>query len=383
MENFKCSNPVKIIFGKGTIKELKKEISKEKKVMLLYGGGSIKRNGVYQQVVEALDEMEVVEFSGIEPNPHYETCMEAVKRIKTEKVDFLLAVGGGSVIDATKFIAAAIHCSSNPRELMTGESRVEGALPFGTVLTLPATGSEMNKNFVITKDATKEKMSCSSPYVFPKFSILDPETTFSLPNIQTANGIVDAFVHVLEQYLTYHQSAPLQDYFAEGILKVLVEEGRKVFKAPHDYNIRANLMWASTWALNEWIAQGVIEDWTTHVIGHELTALYGIDHGQTLAIIMPGVMDKLRKQKKDKILQLGKNVFQISEGSEESRVDKTIKATEQFFRDLGLKTKLSEYNLGEKEIGPIINRFKERGWQLGEAENIDYLLIAKILKSRI
>lgn len=383
MENFKFSNPVKIIFGKGMIKELTKEIPISMKVMILYGGGSIKSNGVYEQVISALQNHQVTEFGGIEPNPHYETCMEAVNIIEQEKIDFLLAVGGGSVIDATKFIVAAACCENDPWKLMTGEIPIRDAMPFGTVLTLPATGSEMNKNFVVTKASTKEKLACSSPFVFPKFSVLDPETTYSLPVKQTANGIADAFIHVLEQYLTTPQEAFIQDYFAESILKVLLEKGIQVFQSPYDYDIRANLMWASTWALNEWIAQGVSEDWATHMIGHELTAFYGIDHGQTLAIVLPGVMHLLRAQKEEKILRLGKNVFGIDSGTIDERIDMTINQIDQFFRSIGIKTKLSEYGLGIDAIAPIIERFKERKWQLGEAGNIDYEMIEKILRSRI
>lgn len=383
MENFKFSNPVKIIFGKGMIKELAKEISINKKVMILYGGGSIKSNGVYEQVMLALQNHNVTEFGGIVPNPHYETCMEAVNKIKQDKVDFLLAVGGGSVIDATKYIAAAVCCEEDPWKLMTGEIPIRDAMPLGTVLTLPATGSEMNKNFVVTKSSTKEKLACSSPFVYPKFSMLDPETTYSLPAKQTANGIADAFIHVLEQYLTAPQEAFIQDYFAESILKVLLEKGIQVFQSPYDYDIRANLMWASTWALNEWIAQGVSEDWATHMIGHELTAFYGIDHGQTLAIVLPGVMHLLRAQKEEKILQLGENVFGIDSGTIDERIDMTINQIDQFFRSIGIKTKLSEYGLGIDAIAPIVERFKERKWQLGEAGNIDYEMIEKILRSRI
>jgi NADP-dependent alcohol dehydrogenase len=331
----------------------------------------------------ALQTHNVTEFGGIEPNPHYETCMEAVNKIKQDKVDFLLAVGGGSVIDATKYIAAAVCCEEDPWKLMTGELPIRDAMPLGTVLTLPATGSEMNKNFVVTKASTKEKLACSSPFVFPKFSVLDPETTYSLPAKQTANGIADAFVHVLEQYLTAHQEAFIQDYFAESIIKVLLEKGVQVFQSPSDYDIRANLMWASTWALNEWIAQGVSEDWATHMIGHELTAFYGIDHGQTLAIVLPGVMHLLRTQKGEKILRLGKNVFGINSGTIDERIDMTIHEIEQFFRSIGIKTKLSEYGLGIDAIDPIVERFKERKWQLGEAGNIDYEMIEKILRSRI
>lgn len=382
MENFKFSNPVKIIFGKGTIKELVKEIPETQRIMILYGGGSIKKNGVYDQVTAALKNHVWFEFSGIEANPHYETCLKAVEAIKANRVDFLLAVGGGSVIDATKFIAAAAVYDGDPWNFMTGKGRITCALSFGTVLTLPATGSEMNKGFVITKAETQEKMAGGSPFTYPKFSILDPETTYTLPNKQIANGIIDTFVHVTEQYLTFNNHALLQDYFAEAILKVLMEEAPKVFKNPMDYDTRANLMWASTWGLNDWISQGVTTDWATHMIGHELTAFYGIDHGETLAVVLPGVMDVMRKDKEEKILQMGENIFHISQGSVNERVDQTIKAVDQFFQSLGVKTRLSDYGVDEAGIQKVVSRMKERGWALGEHENITYDVVEKILKKR-
>lgn len=305
MNNFKFANPVKIIFGKETIQELSKEITFGSRVMLIYGGGSILKNGVYDQVTAALKNFWWIEFSGIEANPHYETSVKAIEKIRENNVDFLLAVGGGSVIDAVKFIAAGAAIHHDPWDIMTGKAPISKALPFGTVITLPATGSEMNNNFVITKNETKEKLAAGSVLLFPKFSILDPETTYSLAPIQTANGIVDAFVHVIEQYLTCMNNAPLQDYFAESIMKVLIEESKKVFDHPTDYEVRANLMWASSWALNGWIAQGVSEDWATHMIGHELTAFFGIDHAQTLAIVLPGVMEVMKDFKNIKFYNLG------------------------------------------------------------------------------
>lgn len=382
MYNFKFSNPVKILFGKGMIAEISKEIPAQTKVMILYGGGSIKKNGVYTQVVDALKDYQWIEFSGIEPNPHYETCVKAVEEIRKNKVDFLLAVGGGSVIDATKFIAAAVEYQGDPWDLISGKAKIKGAMPFGTVLTLPATGSEMNSGFVITKNATQEKLAGGSVSTFPRFSVLDPETTYSLPDVQTANGIVDTFVHVTEQYLTFDNKASLQDYFAEGILKVLVEEGRKVFNHPHDYDIRANLMWASTWGLNNWIAQGVAEDWATHMIGHELTAFYGIDHGQTLAIVLPGIMDVMRTEKEFKILQMGERVFGITQGSVQERVDKTILAVEEFFHQIGIKTRLSDYGVGAEGIEKVAERIQSRNWHLGEHENIDFQKVKEILEKR-
>ncbi|MDR2979356.1 MAG: iron-containing alcohol dehydrogenase [Bacteroidales bacterium] len=382
MKNFTFANPVKIIFGKGTIKEIAKEIPAEQRIMILYGGGSIKKNGVYDQVTKALEHHVWFEFSGIEANPHYETCREAVAAIRGHQVDFLLAVGGGSVIDAVKFIAAAARYEGDPWDFLTGKSRINRAMPFGTVLTLPATGSEMNKGFVISKAEIQEKLAANSPLTYPKFSILDPETTYTLPERQTANGIIDTFVHVTEQYLTFNNHALLQDYFAEAILKVLVEEGPRVFDHPADYNIRANLMWASTWGLNDWIGQGVTTDWATHMIGHELTAFFGIDHGQSLAIVLPGVMNVMRKEKEEKILQMGKNIFHLEKGTTDQRIDQTIASVENFFKSLGVKTKLSDYSVNEAGIQKVVNRFKERDWALGEHENITYGVVAEILGER-
>lgn len=383
MNNFSFYNPVKIIFGKDTISKLSKELPVKSTVMIIYGGGSIKKNGVYDQVVNALKNHKYVEFSGIEPNPHYETCVKCAEFIRRENVNFVLAVGGGSVIDATKFIVAAAMYDGDPWDFITGQSKIDIALPFGTVLTLPATGSEMNSGAVITKASTQEKYSFNSPLVFPKFSILDPTTTFSLPHKQIANGIIDTFVHVMEQYLTYDVNAKLQDYFAESIIKVLIEEGSQVFDNPNDYDIRANLMWASTWGLNGWIAKGSVEDWSTHMIGHELTALNDIDHGQTLAIVLPGVMDVMREDKKDKILQLGERVFGINKGSTNERIDDTIKEVDDFFQSLGIKTRLSDYNVGKDTIDVIVKRFQDRNWALGERQNITPEVVREILIKRL
>ncbi len=383
MYNFKYSNPVKIIFGKGSISEITSEIPLTDKVMIIYGGGSIKKNSVYDQVTEALKDHQWIEFGGIEANPHYETCTKAVEMIRENEIGYLLAVGGGSVIDATKFIAAAALYDGDAWDLMTGKAKIKNALPFGTVLTLPAAASEMNSGFVITKAGTQEKLAMNSRLVFPHFSVLDPETTYSLPAVQTANGIIDTFVHVIEQYLTIDHHALVQDYFAEAILKVLIEESRKVFDKPYDYDIRANLMWASTWGLNNWIGQGVPQDWSTHMIGHELTAFYGIDHAQTLAIVLPGVMWVKRGDKGDKIAQLGKNVFCIDIGNEEERIGKTIIAVDHFFQSLGVKTHLSDYGIDASGIECVVNRIKERGWLLGEKEDIDYQKVEEILKRRL
>ena len=390
MNNFIYQNPVKIIFGIDTIENIGTEIPKDKKVLVIYGGGSIKKNGVYDQVAAALKDYEWTEFSGIEPNPHYETCMKAVALIKEKKSNYLLAVGGGSVIDATKFIAAAAcYGAGDPWEILLpkgnerkSENQLKEALPFGVVLTLPATGSEMNCNAVVTKAETHEKLAFASPMVYPQFSILNPAATYSLPASQTANGIADAFVHVMEQYLTYPVNALLQDLMAEAVLKTLLFEGPKALENPHNYEVRAAIMWACTCALNGWISVGVPQDWATHMIGHELTAFYGIDHGKTLSVVLPGVMTVLKDQKAEKILRLGREVFGIQADSTQELIDMTIQATERFFNKLGIKTKLSDYGLGEEAIDKIVARMKERKWKLGEKGNIDYAVIKEILESR-
>jgi len=301
MDNFTYYNPVKIVFGRRSIAQLPRLVPAGAKILLTYGGGSIKRNGVYDQVVAALKKNPPAEFAGIEPNPRYETCMKAVERVRAEGFDFLLAIGGGSVLDGTKFIAAAsVYKGKDPWDMMFNPARVPAdALPIGCVMTLPATGSEMNGGAVITREATKDKLAVRSSHLFPRFSILDPETTFTLPPRQTANGVVDAFVHVMEQYLTYPADAPLQDRQAEAILLTLVEEGPKALAEPWNYVVRASLMWCATQALNGLIGCGVPQDWATHAIGHELTALYGIDHAQSLAIILPGMMQQQIDRKRN------------------------------------------------------------------------------------
>ena len=384
MLNFEYKNPVKIIFGKDTIEKVANEVPKNAKILLTYGGGSIKRNGVYNQVKKALKSAEIIEFGGIEVNPHYETCMKAVEVVKTENIDYLLSVGGGSVLDATKFIAAAaLYKNGDPWEILSRNKPVEDALPIGAVLTLPATGSEMNGNSVITRVSTQEKMAFGSPKVMPQFSILDPQCIYTLPDKQIANGIVDAFVHVMEQYLTFPINSPIQDRFAESILTTLIEEGPKVLASKEDYEAAANFMWSATMALNGLIGVGVPQDWATHIIGHELTAFHGIDHARTLAIVLPGVMNIKRKNKKDKILQFGERIWGITTGTDEEKIDAAISKTVEFFESLGLPTTLSAYQLGEETISKIVNRFEKRRFKLGEKADIDFTQVEKILKDRL
>jgi len=368
MFNFTYYNPVRVVFGRDTISELPKLIPAGVKVMMTYGGGSIFKNGVYDQVKKALAGFTMVEFGGIEANPHYETCMKAVETVRRERVEFLLAVGGGSVVDATKFIAAAVHWEKgDPWDfLVSHDPRLTEAVPFGCVITLPATGSEMNCGAVITRASTQEKYHFIDPMVFPRFSVIDPQTTFSLPQRQVLNGVADTFIHVMEQYITYDVNSPLQDRMAEGIIKTLIEEAPKVIARPDDYDVRANLFWCSTMALNGLIAVGVVQDWATHMIGHELTALYGLDHGVTLAIVMPALWRHKIADKKDKLARFGREVFGVN------TAEAAIGKVEDFFHSIGMKTKLADYGVdAHKAAEEVRNRFSERGTRLGEREDID------------
>lgn len=380
MENFAFYNPVKILFGKGQIANIAAEIPASAKILITYGGGSIKTNGVYEQVKAALAGFEVLEFGGIEANPHLETLLKAVEIVRSQKVDFLLAVGGGSVLDGTKFIAAAVPFEGDPWDILAKQSPVKAAVPFGSVLTLPATGSEMNTNSVVTKAETQEKLFFASPMVFPKFSVLDPETTFSLPIRQVSNGIVDAYTHVMEQYLTYPVNAPLQDRMAESILQTLIAEGPKTLANLHDYESRANVMWCATMALNGLIGVGVPQDWATHMIGHELTALHGLDHAQTLAIVLPNMLYVKRDRKHQKLLQYAERVWGLVDGSEDERIDQAIAKTRDFFESVGVKTHLADYGVGLDVIPTIIDRFEKRGFvALGENLDVTPTVVEKVL----
>ena len=379
MNNFELYNPVNYVFGKGQIEKLKDLVPANTKILITYGGGSIFKNGVYDQVKAALgiqfEENNIVEFGGIEPNPRYETLMKAVEIVREQKIGFVLAVGGGSVIDGTKFISAAVNYKGDASEILRKRilfTDLAEVIPFGTVLTLPATGSEMNSGAVVTINETHEKFTLGGSALFPKFSIVDPTVITSLPKRQLQNGVVDAFTHVMEQYLTYTHDALLQDRIAEGILKTLVEIGPAVVENPTDYKLASNFVWSATMALNGLIQKGVPSDWATHMIGHELTALYEIDHARTLAIIGPNLYKVMFETKKDKLAQFGKRVWNIQEGSTEEIAEKALEKTVEFFHTMGMKTKLSE-NTDDyaKTADFIVNRFEERGWKaLGEKQNI-------------
>lgn len=385
MEKFEFYNPVRILFGDEHLSTLKDHISEEARILFLYGGGSIKKNGVYDEVIKSLKGRSMVEFAGIEPNPTYEKCMEAVDVIKKESLGFILAVGGGSVIDAAKFIgAAAVYSDGDPWEILSRGKKPSGSLPIGTILTLPATGSEMNSGSVISRQSTGEKFAFSSPFSFPLFSILTPGAASFLPAKQVANGVVDAFIHVIEQYLTYPVNAPLQDRMAESILLTLIQEGPKVYADPADYQSMSNLMWSATMALNGLISCGVPTDWSVHMIGHELTALHGIDHARTLAIVLPGLWKVLKEEKKDKLLQFGERVWGISEGTDDEKADFAITRTEEFFHSLNVPTRLPDYGVGQETIDNIVKRFEKRRWlMIGDRKLITPGICRKVLEDRL
>ena len=383
MQNFQFVNPTKIIFGNGEIAQLTKQIPTTSKVLILYGGGSVKKTGLLESIKAILAEYQVGEFGGIEPNPTYETLMKAVEIIRKENYDFLLAVGGGSVIDGTKFIAAAaLFTQGDPWKFIVAGLPISAALPFGTVLTLPATGSEMNNGAVITRKELQAKIPFMSAKVFPQFSILDPIYTYTLPKKQIANGVVDAFIHVMEQYLTYPVAGKVQDRFSEGLLLTLVEEGPKALEDPENYDVRANLMWTATLALNGLIGSGVPQDWSTHMVGHEITALYGLDHAQTLAIVLPSMLEVMKSEKLEKLLQYGERIWHISADlapAEKSAL--AIEKTREFFEAMGVKTRLADYGLGQDAIEKIIASLESHGMvKLGERGTVTPNVVRQVLK---
>jgi NADP-dependent alcohol dehydrogenase len=383
MLKFEFKNPTKIKFGKGQIETIAKEIPANSKILMLYGGGSIKQNGIYDQVKKALIGFEMLEFGGIPANPEYAVLLKALDIIKKENITYLLAVGGGSVIDGTKFLSvAALMDTDNPWDILKKNMRPEKGIPFGTVLTLPATGSEMNSSAVISRTETGEKLGMGGNGLFPQFSILDPEVIKSIPQKQIANGLTDAFTHVLEQYMTYPTEAFLQDRFAESIMQTLIEIAPRIMNNTADYTAASNFMWCCTMALNGLIQKGVPTDWAVHAMGHELTALYHIDHARTLAIICPSHYRYNFEKKKAKLAQYAERVWGVNQGTQEEKAKAGIEKTEQFFHSLGIKTKLSEYT-GEYQgtAQKIAKQFTDRGWMgLGEYRNLTPADIEKIVE---
>lgn len=385
MKNFEFHNPTRIVFGADTVGRIDQLIPAHARVLILYGGASAEKTGTLAEVRQALGQRSVQEFGGIEPNPSYETLMRAVQLVRAEKLDFLLAVGGGSVIDGTKFVAAAALYDGEPWEIAEqGGSNIKQALPIGTVLTLPATGSEMNSGAVVTRKATHAKLPFRNVLLYPQFSVLDPSKTFTLPTKQVANGLVDAYVHTIEQYLTYPVQAHVQDRFAEGLLQTLIEIAPQAVAAPDDYTTRANLMWTATLALNGLIGAGVPQDWATHMIGHELTALYDIDHARTLALVLPALLDVQRDSKRAKLLQYAARVWDIRSGSEDERITAAIASTRQFFEGLGIPTRLSAYGLGQEAIAAVLRQLEAHGMTaLGEQRDIDLARSRRILEAAL
>jgi NADP-dependent alcohol dehydrogenase len=384
MLNFELYNPTNLVFGKGQIEKLSTLVPQGAKILLAYGGGSIFKNGIHEQVINNLKGFEIVEFSGIEANPHFETLMKAVAIVKEQNIDFILAVGGGSVIDGVKFISAASHFDGNPIDILQKRLLIKDlskVIPFGTVLTLPATGSEMNSGAVVTIEATQEKLAFGGSALFPLFSICDPTVIASLPKRQLQNGVVDAYTHVLEQYLTYPHEGYLQDRIAEGILQTLIQVGPEVVENPKDYVLASNFMWSCTMALNGLIQKGVPSDWATHMIGHELTALYGIDHARTLAVVGPNLYRVMFETKKGKLAQYGKRIFNLT-GSDDEIANEAINKTVEFFHTMGMDTKLSDYTKDyEKTADFIVKRFEEREWKaLGEKQNITLEKVKEIVE---
>ena len=378
MNNFIFQNPTKLVFGKGQISRLTELLPENINLMLTFGGGSVTKNGVYDQVKKALKGRNYIEFWGIEPNPRVETLRKAIQLGRENNINYLLAVGGGSVLDGTKLIAAGIADETDAWDIvMGGGATVQ--IPFASVMTVPATGSEMNGAAVISREETQEKYGFFGNY--PQFSVLDPEVTYSLSPYQVACGLADAFTHVLEQYMTTPGQSRLMDRWAEGVLLSVKEIAPGIRENPKDYDLMADYMLAATLALNDFIRMGITQDWATHQIGHELTALPGITHGHSLAIAMPGTLRVLKEQKKGKLLQYGERIFGITEGTDSERVEKAIEMTEQFYRSLGLTTRLSEEGIGKDTIEAIATRFNERGATYGENGNVTGDVTREILTS--
>lgn len=388
MFNFEYFNPTRIIFGEDGINKLDKLVPQDANILIVYGRSSIKKYGTLDKVKQALGGRNVFEFGGIEPNPPYETLLNAIKLVKNENINFLLAIGGGSIIDGTKFISAATFYEGEPLEILEsgskGPQKLEKTIPFGTILTLPAAGSEMNCVSVVTQKEIKCKFRFFSESLFPKFSILDPTLTYTLPTNQVANGVVDTFVHVIEQYLTYPVDARIQDRYAESIMQTLIEIGKETIDNPTDYSLRANLMWSATSAQNGMIGVGVPQDWSSHKIGYELTSLFGLDHAQTLAVILPSLMNLRKEQKRLKLLQYAKRVWNITDEDEDLIINKAIDKTRNFFEELGVKTHLSDYGIKADDIDFIIEKLTKHGAvALSERQDLTPEISKKILQNAL
>ncbi len=382
MLNFTFYNPTRVIFGKGVIRQIAGEIPKDARVLITYGGQSAQRYGILNEVKAALADYDLTEFGGIGPNPEYETLLEGIALAREKKIDFLLAVGGGSVIDGTKFMAAAIPFDGEPFLLLDNAGiAITRSLPTGAVATLPASGSEMNSRAIITRQAVMMKRGIMNPYLFPRFAVLDPTYTYTLPVRQVGNGVVDTFVHVLEQYMTYPVEGHVQDRLAEGLLHVLIDEGPKALVEPENYDVRANLMWAASLGLNGLIGAGVPQDWSAHRLGYELTVLYGLDHARTLAALVPSMLKVRAAGKRQKLLQYAERIWGINSGSEASCVNAAIDRTRVFFESMGLPTCLAGYGITNVDIEQVMDLLEMHGMvNMGESRDVTLDMMREILR---
>ncbi|MGI5831119.1 MAG: iron-containing alcohol dehydrogenase [Thermoguttaceae bacterium] len=381
MDNFDYRNPVRIVFGKGQIAKLAELLPSNVKILLTYGGGSIFKNGVYDQVKSALGDREVIEFGGIEPNPEYTTCMKAVALAKEKKIDFILSVGGGSTLDGSKFIAAAIKYpeGEDPWDILEKGAPINDAVPLASVITLPATGSEMNGYAVVSRREKDQKLCLWSDKVFCRFSIIDPETTYSLPAEQISNGIVDIFVHIIEQYATHPMGAITQDRQAEALMLALIDTARWLKKDPQNYDARANLCWLATLAENGWISVGTAQCWMVHMIGHELTARTGTDHAKTLALVLPAAYRHQRREKEEKLLQYAERVWGITGDNKDKIIDEAILKTVNFFTEVGITPSRNAYGVTDEVIRAVAAAVDARGVKFGDRVNIGGKEIIEIL----
>ncbi|MGI8315708.1 iron-containing alcohol dehydrogenase [Halobacillus mangrovi] len=384
METFTYFNPTKLIFGKDQVNQLPDQLPVgTKNVLLVYGGGSIKKNGVYDQVLDQLNKVEVQihELPGVEPNPKLTTVYKGVEICKNENIDFLLAVGGGSVIDCTKTIAAGAKYDGDAWDLVTRQATPKDALPFGTVLTLAATGSEMNAGSVITNWETNEKYGWGAPpFTNPKFSILDPSNTVSVPRNQTIYGIVDMMTHLFEQYFHTPTQSPVQDEMIEGVLRTIIETAPKLLEDLESYEYRETILYAGTIALNGMLQMGYRGDWASHNIEHAVSAVYDIPHAGGLAILFPNWMKHNFKVRPERFAQLATNVFRVNaEGKSEQQVaEEGIESLRSFWSSLGAPEKLRDYEITDEKFDVIVDRAMKRGpfgnFNKLEAEDVQKIL---------
>ncbi len=380
MINFTYCNPTEIKFGKGQIAAIAELIPENARIFLLYGGGSIKKNGVYNQVMDALSGRVVDEFNGVEANPHYETLQVASRLAMLKGSTFVLGAGGGSVIDAAKFLAAMIATGKDdPWDDLLKHPEDVRPLPNGAVLTLPATGSESNPVSVISSVRRQLKVPFSNQAARPKFAIMDPTTMQSLSRRQLENGVVDAFTHVLEQYLTRPVNTPVQYGFSETVLEVLIEWGPKLVETRSEEACE-NVMWAANQALNGLIGAGVPQDWSTHMIGHAITAIYGVDHARTLSMIMPSVFRYCLNTKAPMLARYARRVWKSDQLDDVKAAEQAIVRTEEFMAHMGCPVRISQQDALEVDVEALVSHLEKAGHtELGENQDIRPEDVRKIL----